>query len=112
MAKKRSNPPTRGTVRVVIGLFDDGMSLEWLEQVLQEARSRIVTENLRNARLDFETTRGYYDDVSISVRLIANREETDEEMKLRIEQEREETSKREQWDREHFERMKRQYGWS
>lgn len=87
MPRKKNNEslPRRRLVTVNLGIIDKGTSFEQLCQMVESARNR--PEVFISIEIDFETTRGYYDDIETEVRLVGRREETDEEMNLRLAEE-------------------------
>ncbi len=111
LAKTQGNAPRRRSVKVILGVINDSMSLDHLTTMLADVAQRAELEDISNVETDISQERGYYDDVSVTVYLVGWRDETDEEMALRIQQEQEYATNQAERDRQEFERMKRQYGW-
>lgn len=71
------------SIQITLGLLTDDISLDTLQIILTEAHERITREGLYKARLAISTERGYYNDVEVTVALIAYRAETPEEIELK-----------------------------
>lgn len=77
--------PDRRRVTVVLGEIDnDGQSLISLESTIRDARARAEKEGISELRTEIELLHGYYDSVSVSIQIVGMRDETDEEMAIRV----------------------------
>ena len=76
---------SKGTVKVVLGEIERyNSTLDTLEKTIADARKRAAAENIRNVVVDIDYERGYYDSVDISVQIVGTRDETDEEVEMRL----------------------------
>ena len=86
----------RATVEVILGVLDDYMAFVDIEDVVRHARERIDAnqEPFDDILLRVEVVHGYYDDHDVKIQIIGRRKETDEEMRLREQQDRQTAAQR------------------
>lgn len=100
----------RGTVTVQLLDLLDGTSLSELQKLINSAAERLKPEQITNARLDISYERGYYNDVSITVTVVGQRPETDEEYAIRTENHRNTSAAAKEMRRKEFYRLRKEFG--
>lgn len=119
---KKQQKPQRGTVTVRMAIIDDYLTVTELEAIIANVMARAKIENINDVHIRYETTRGYYDDVSVEMFIEGRREETDEEYNMRLANEERARENRRDWEhrrlmeaaqekrqREYYEQLKAKY---
>lgn len=108
MAKKQQKPQ-RGKVTVRMALVDNYSSLETLQSIIDDVRKRMEIEPFEDVSIEYETTTGYYNDVSVEMVITGIRAETDEEYNMRLANEERARENRRDWERQEYERLKAKF---
>lgn len=99
---------TRNAITVNLGEVEEG-SLDVLEAQIKDVRQRAMVEGITDLKIEFDTERGYYGDSSITVRIFGLRDETDEEMQMRLGSQEVSARRTEAKERAEYERLKKKF---
>lgn len=71
-------------VTSILGIINEYTSIDAIEEIIRDIKSREDYHLYSNVRVEFEIHRGYYDDIDVTVKIEGTREETEEETRLRL----------------------------
>lgn len=99
----------RGSVKVTLGLIEDSAPFTDVVAMFSQALDRIHHEKIENAQIDIDKQDGYYGSVTVTVSIIGYRDETDEEMAIRLQEAQRETRRKRESERATYERLRKKF---